>query len=73
MPDCPRASSRKGSLHHIRKFVYYLLSRAMWPDPVLFIGTMAGWPPVLAAVQLLWLNLITDGAPVPGAGHGERS
>ena len=53
---------------NIRKFVYYLLSCNVAEILVLFIGTLAGWPPVLAAVQLLWLNLITDGAPALALG-----
>ena len=53
---------------NIRKFVYYLLSCNVAEILVLFIGTMVGWPPVLAAVQLLWLNLITDGAPALALG-----
>jgi Ca2+-transporting ATPase len=53
---------------NIRKFVYYLLSCNVAEILVLFVGTMAGWPPVLAAVQLLWLNLITDGAPALALG-----
>lgn len=53
---------------NIRKFVYYLLSCNVAEILVLFIGTLVGWPPVLAAVQLLWLNLITDGAPALALG-----
>lgn len=53
---------------NIRKFVYYLLSCNVAEIMVLFIGTLAGWPPVLTAVQLLWLNLITDGAPALALG-----
>ncbi len=53
---------------NIRKFVYYLLSCNVAEIMVLFIGMLAGWPPVLAAVQLLWLNLITDGAPALALG-----
>ena len=53
---------------NIRKFVYYLLSCNVAEILVLFIGTLAGWPPVLEAVQLLWLNLITDGAPALALG-----
>jgi Ca2+-transporting ATPase len=53
---------------NIRKFVYYLLSCNVAEIAALFIGTLAGWPPVLTAVQLLWLNLITDGAPALALG-----
>jgi Ca2+-transporting ATPase len=53
---------------NIRKFVYYLLSCNVAEIAALFIGTLAGWPPVLTAVQLLWLNLLTDGAPALALG-----
>jgi Ca2+-transporting ATPase len=53
---------------NIRKFVYYLLSCNVAEIATLFIGTLAGWPAVLTAVQLLWLNLITDGAPALALG-----
>jgi Ca2+-transporting ATPase len=48
---------------NIRKFVYYLLSCNLAEISVIFIGTLAGWGSPLTALQLLWLNLITDGAP----------
>ena len=48
---------------NIRKFVYYLLSCNLAEIAVIFIGTLAGWGSPLTALQLLWLNLITDGAP----------
>jgi Ca2+-transporting ATPase len=48
---------------NIRKFVYYLLSCNMAEITVLFLAMMFGWPLPLVAIQLLVLNLITDGAP----------
>jgi Ca2+-transporting ATPase len=48
---------------NIRKFVYYLLSCNLAEIAVIFIGTLAGWGSPLTALQLLWLNLVTDGAP----------
>ena len=48
---------------NIRKFVYYLLSCNMAEITILFLAMMFGWPLPLVAIQLLVLNLITDGAP----------
>jgi len=48
---------------NIRKFVYYLISCNMAEIATIFIGTLIGWGSPLAAIQLLWLNLVTDGAP----------
>ncbi len=48
---------------NIRKFVYFLLSSNVAEIMVIFLATLAGLPTPLTAIQLLWLNLITDGAP----------
>jgi len=48
---------------NIRKTVFYLLSCNFAEIAILFLATLVGWPPPLAAIQLLWLNLATDGAP----------
>jgi len=48
---------------NIRKFVYYLLSCNLAEIMIIFIATLVGWPVPLTAIQLLWLNLLTDGAP----------
>jgi P-type Ca2+ transporter type 2C len=48
---------------NIRKFVYYLLSCNLAEITVIFFSTLAGWGSPLTALQLLWLNLLTDGAP----------
>ena len=53
---------------NIRKFVYYLLSCNMAEITILFIAMIAGWPLPLVAIQLLVLNLITDGAPALALG-----
>jgi P-type Ca2+ transporter type 2C len=53
---------------NIRKFVYYLLSCNMAEIMILFIAMIVGWPLPLVAIQLLVLNLITDGAPALALG-----
>jgi Ca2+-transporting ATPase len=53
---------------NIRKFVYYLLSCNMAEIMVIFLATLAGSPLPLTAIQLLWLNLLTDGAPALALG-----
>jgi len=53
---------------NIRKFVYFLLSCNLAEIAIIFIGTMLGWPVPLAAIQLLWLNLLSDGAPALALG-----
>jgi len=53
---------------NIRKFVYYLLSCNLAEIAIIFLATLAGMPSPLTAIQLLWLNLITDGAPALALG-----
>jgi Ca2+-transporting ATPase len=53
---------------NIRKFVYYLLSCNLAEIAIIFLATLAGLPSPLTAIQLLWLNLITDGAPALALG-----
>jgi Ca2+-transporting ATPase len=48
---------------NIRKFVYFLLSSNVAEIMVIFLAALAGLPTPLTAIQLLWLNLLTDGAP----------
>ena len=53
---------------NIRKFVFFLLSCNMAEIMVIFLATMLGYGSPLAAIQLLWLNLLTDGAPALALG-----
>lgn len=48
---------------NIRKFVFFLLSSNIAEIMVIFLATLAGLPMPLTVIQLLWLNLLTDGAP----------
>jgi len=53
---------------NIRKFVYYLLSCNLAEIAIIFLGTLFAKNSPLTAIQLLWLNLITDGAPALALG-----
>jgi len=53
---------------NIRKFVYYLLSCNLAEIAIIFLGTLITRVSPLTAIQLLWLNLITDGAPALALG-----
>jgi Ca2+-transporting ATPase len=48
---------------NIRKFVFFLLSSNVAEIMIIFLATLAGVPSPLTVIQLLWLNLLTDGAP----------
>jgi Ca2+-transporting ATPase len=53
---------------NIRKFVNYLLTCNLSEIAVIFIATLLGFPHILSPLQLLWLNLVTDGAPALALG-----
>jgi len=53
---------------NIRKFVYYLLSCNMAEIAIIFLGILFTRGSPLTVIQLLWLNLITDGAPALALG-----
>ncbi len=53
---------------NIRKFVYFLLSCNLAEIAVIFLATLIGAPSPLTPIQLLWLNLLTDGAPALALG-----
>ena len=48
---------------NIRKFVFFLISCNIAEILIIFLTTLAGLPMPLTVIQLLWLNLLTDGAP----------
>ncbi|MBI2041211.1 MAG: calcium-translocating P-type ATPase, SERCA-type [DPANN group archaeon] len=49
--------------NNIRKFVLYLLSSNVGEAFVILGASLAGLPLPLIAVQILWMNLLTDGLP----------
>lgn len=53
---------------NIRKFVLFLLSSNIGEILVMFVGIIAGMPIPLLAIQILWVNLVTDGLPAIALG-----
>jgi len=53
---------------NIRKFVFYLLACNVGEILIIFSAMLAGWPIPMAPIMLLWLNLVTDGAPAIALG-----
>jgi Ca2+-transporting ATPase len=53
---------------NVQKFVHYLLSCNAGEVMLMFVAAVAGWPAPLAAIQILWLNLVTDGLPALALG-----
>lgn len=53
---------------NIRKFVFYLLSCNLAEIATIFLAIAFRLPSPLNPIQLLWLNLVTDGAPALALG-----
>jgi Ca2+-transporting ATPase len=58
----------RGIFDNIQKFVHYLLSSNASEILLMLFAALAGWPAPLAAVHLLWINLVTDGLPALALG-----
>ncbi|MEW6448176.1 MAG: cation-translocating P-type ATPase [Bacillota bacterium] len=48
---------------NVRKFLKYLMTTNLGEILVLFVGMLTGMPVPLAPLQILWINLVTDGFP----------
>jgi Ca2+-transporting ATPase len=53
----------RGIFDNIQRVVLYLLSCNAGEVMLMFVAALAGWPAPLLPIQLLWINLITDGLP----------
>ncbi|MBX7168968.1 MAG: cation-translocating P-type ATPase [Pirellulales bacterium] len=53
----------RGIFDNIVKFVNYLLACNTSEVLFMFVAALLDWPTPLTAVQLLWINLVTDGLP----------
>jgi Ca2+-transporting ATPase len=58
----------RGIYENIRKFIRYLLASNVGEILTMFIAMMAGMPLPLVPIQILWVNLVTDGLPAMALG-----
>jgi Ca2+-transporting ATPase len=57
---------------NIRKFVFFLLSSNTGCVLFVLIASLLGWEAPLAPIQILWINLITNGLPALALGVDTR-
>lgn len=53
----------RGIYDNIRKVLQYLLACNFGELLLMFFASLLGWPSPLLTIQLLWINLVTDGIP----------
>ncbi|MFN7730905.1 MAG: cation-translocating P-type ATPase [Pirellula sp.] len=53
----------RGIYENIQKFLHYLLACNTSEVLFMFCASLLGWPSPLLAIQILWINLVTDGLP----------
>ncbi len=56
---------------NIRKFVRYILTGNVGEIVVMLTGPLMGMPLPLLPIQILWINLVTDGVPAVALGFEE--
>lgn len=53
----------RGIFDNIRKTIHFLLSCNAGEVLVMLLAALVGWPLPLLPIQILWMNLVTDGFP----------
>jgi Ca2+-transporting ATPase len=57
---------------NIRKFIFFLLSSNAGCVLFVLVASLLGWEAPLAPIQILWINLITNGLPALALGVDNR-
>ncbi|MBI3830854.1 MAG: cation-translocating P-type ATPase [Planctomycetes bacterium] len=58
----------RGIFDDIQKFIHYLLACNAGEVLFMFVASLLGWPAPLLPLQILWINLVTDGLPALALG-----
>ncbi len=58
----------RGIFDNIQKFIHFLLASNASEVLLMFVAALVGWPAPLVAIQILWINLVTDGLPALALG-----
>jgi Ca2+-transporting ATPase len=58
----------RGIYDNIKKFIHYLLSCNSGEILVMFAASLVGLPVPLLPIQILWVNIVTDGLPALALG-----
>ena len=58
----------RGIFKNIKKFIYFLLSSNLAEVMIIFSAVIIGLKLPLVAIQILWVNLVTDGLPAIALG-----
>lgn len=69
------AAVREGRVifDNMRKFLRFLLNTNLAEVLTLLVALLLGWPVPLLALQILWVNLVTDGLPALALGFEPAS
>ncbi len=58
----------RGIYENIRRTAHFLISSNIGEILMVFVAILLGWPSPLTAIQMLWMNLVTDSLPAIALG-----